>query len=248
MSQPMLVVENLTKAFGGLTAMNDVSFTARRGEFVGIIGPNGAGKTTLMNLVTGYLRPDAGSMRLEGQSLEGLPPFRICRLGIGRTFQIVRPFPEMSVEDNVITGALFSTKPSVALRDARSAAREPLELTGLYSKRHVLAGSLTLGEKKKLELARALATRPKLLLLDEVMGGVSRADVQDLMEVLRRIHASGMTIVMIEHLVEVILALAERVVVLNFGKKLVDGAPQYVVEHPDVVESYLGRPLEVEAS
>jgi branched-chain amino acid transport system ATP-binding protein len=248
MSQPMLVVDGLTKSFGGLTAIDDVSFTVARGEFVGIIGPNGAGKTTLMNLITGHLRPDTGSMQLEGQSLGGLSPFRMCRLGIGRTFQIVRPFPEMSVEDNVITGALFSTKPSVGLKDARAAAREPLELTGLYAKRHVLAGSLTLGEKKKLELARALATKPKLLLLDEVMGGVSRADVHDLMEVLRRIHASGMTIVMIEHLVEVILALAERVVVLNFGKKLVDGAPQYVVEHPDVVESYLGRPLEVEAS
>ena len=248
MSQPMLAVESLTKSFGGLTAINGVSFTAERGQFVGVIGPNGAGKTTLMNLVTGYLRPDAGTMRLEGQSLAGLSPFRICRLGVGRTFQIVRPFPEMSVEDNVITGALFATKPNVALKDARAAAREPLELTGLYAKRHVLAGSLTLGEKKKLELARALATKPKLLLLDEVMGGVSRADVQDLMQVLRRIHASGMTIVMIEHLVEVILALAQRVVVLNFGKKLVDGAPQYVVEHPDVVESYLGRPVEVHAS
>ena len=244
----MLEIRNLTKTFGGLTAVGDLSFSVGQGEFVGIIGPNGAGKTTLMNLVTGYMRPSAGDVLFEGRSIVGLPPYEISHRGIGRTFQVVRPFAEMSVEDNVMTGALFSGDRTNSLAAARKAAALPMELTGLAHKRGLQAGALTLGEKKKLELARALATKPRLLLLDEVMGGVTRGDVEDLMVVLRRIQDSGVTIVMIEHLVEVIMALSERVVVLNFGQKLFEGAPKDVVEHPAVIESYLGRPLEVDAA
>ncbi|KPH73555.1 ABC transporter ATP-binding protein [Bosea vaviloviae] len=244
----MLEISGLSKIFGGLTAVGDFSMTVGKGEFVGVIGPNGAGKTTLMNLITGYLPPSSGDIRFEGTSLVGLAPYQISHRGIGRTFQVVRPFSEMSVEDNVMTGALFSGQRAATLAKAREAAELPMELTGLTAKRHVMAGALTLGEKKKLELARALATSPRLLLLDEVMGGVNRGEVDELMLVLQRIHAAGVTIVMIEHLVEVIIALSMRVVVLNFGRKLYEGSPDEVVEHPDVIESYLGRPLDVEAA
>ena len=244
----MLEVRNLCKSFGGLKAVSEVDLTVGQGEFVGVIGPNGAGKTTLMNLVTGYMRPTSGDVLFEGRSIVGLPPYRISHRGVGRTFQVVRPFAEMSVEDNVMTGALFSGARTNSLKVARQAAQLPMELTGLSAKRHLPAGALTLGEKKKLELARALATSPRLLLLDEVMGGVTRGEVGDLMEVLRRIHAAGVTIVMIEHLVEVIMELSQRVVVLNFGQKLFEGAPAEVVEHPAVIESYLGKPLEADAA
>ena len=175
-----------------------------------------------------------------------LPPYKICRLGVGRTFQIVRPFPEMTVEDNVMTGALFSSNERISVAEGRKRAEMPLKLTGLWDQRDVLAGALTIGQKKKLELTRALAVQPKLLLLDEVMGGVAKRDIEELIAVLRRIHASGVTIVMIEHVIEAILELAQHVVVLNFGKKLFEGRPRDVIEHPDVIESYLGRPLDVD--
>lgn len=240
----MLEIRNLSKRFGGLQAVSDLSLTLRDNQLLGIIGPNGAGKTTLLNLVTGYLRPSGGSVLLDGEPVTGLPPFRICRLGIARTFQVVRPFNEMSVADNVMTGVLFCGRHDGGMRAARAACEEPLALVGLADKRNVPAGALTLGEKKKLELARALATAPKVLLLDEVMAGLPHHEVEDLMEALERIHANGTAILMIEHLVHVILRLAEHVVVLNFGQKLFEGAPAQVLEHPDVVESYLGRRLE----
>jgi branched-chain amino acid transport system ATP-binding protein len=244
----MLEICNLSKSFGGLRAVDELSFGVAQGDFVGVIGPNGAGKTTLMDLVTGYLRPTSGDVLFAGRSLAGLAPYKISHRGIARTFQVVRPFSEMSVEDNVMTGALFSGSRTNSLAKARKAAETPIELTGLVRQRHMPAGALTLGEKKKLELARALATQPRLLLLDEVMGGVNRGEVDDLMAVLRRIHQAGVTIVMIEHLVEVIMALSQRVVVLNFGRKLFEGTPAEVMVHPEVIESYLGRPLEVNAA
>jgi branched-chain amino acid transport system ATP-binding protein len=238
-SQVLLEIDRLSKNFGGLRAISDLSFNVRTGEFVGIIGPNGAGKSTLLNLITGFHRPTSGTVRFEGQEIQGRPPYEVCRLGIARTFQVVRPFAEMSVEDNVMTGALFSAR-GVTLRAARTRARIPLELTGLWTKRHFLGGELPIGEKKKLELARSLAVGAKLLLLDEVMGGLTKPEIEDMIGVLRRIHASGTTIVMIEHIVEVIVALSQRVVVLNFGEKLFEGTPAEVVEHPAVIESYLG--------
>jgi branched-chain amino acid transport system ATP-binding protein len=240
----MLEVRNLSKQFGGLRAIWNLSFTVGKGDFLGVIGPNGAGKTTLLNLITGYLRPSSGSVLFEGNPVHGLAPFRVCRLGIARTFQVVRPFGEMSVEDNVLAASLFSASRNIGVAEGRARARKPLELTGLWPIRDQLAGTLTIGAKKKLELARALAVNPRLLLLDEVMGGLSAPEVVDIVEVLERIHAAGATIVMIEHVVEVILRLTSRVVVLNFGEKLFEGTPEEVVEHPAVIESYLGRPLE----
>ena len=240
----MLEIKGVTKRFGGLRAIDDVTLTVGTGEFHGIIGPNGAGKTTMLNLVTGYLRPTNGSILLDGVAIHGHRPHRICHAGVARTFQVVRPFAEMTVLDNVVTGALFSQPSRPAMADVQRRTRHALEVTRLWPRRGVMAGSLTLGEKKRLELARALATEPRLLLLDEVMGGLASQDVDDMVDVVRDVHRTGTTVVMIEHLVEVILTLAERVTVLNFGRKLFEGGAREALEHGDVVEAYLGRKLD----
>jgi branched-chain amino acid transport system ATP-binding protein len=240
----MLELQNVTKQFGGLKAINNLSFSVEKNDFLGVIGPNGAGKTTLLNLITGYALPTVGDVNFEGRPLTGLQPFDICRLGVARTFQVVRPFAEMSVEDNVLAAALFSAGQRISVEEGRFHARDPLKLAGLWPIRNKLAGALTIGGKKKLELARALATKPRLLLLDEVMGGLSAPEMADIIEVLERIHSAGTTILMIEHVMEAILKLTNRVVVLNFGEKLFEGTPNEVIEHPQVIESYLGRPIE----
>jgi branched-chain amino acid transport system ATP-binding protein len=240
----VLRIANVGKSFGGLRAIADVSFDVPRGQFFGIIGANGAGKTTLLNLITGYMPPSSGMIEFEGEPIHGLPPYRIAHRGIGRTFQITQPFAEMSVLDNVMTGALFSRRGARrSLKEARAMCDEPLHLVGLTAQADMPAGALTLGGKKKLELARVLATEPKLLLLDEVMGGLTRGEIEDLMVVLQRIHAAGTTVVMIEHLVHVILDLCDHVFVLNFGRQLFRGTPQEVVSNPEVIEAYLGKPL-----
>lgn len=244
----MLRISNVTKTFGGLKAIDNISLEVQAGEHFGIIGANGAGKTTLLNLITGYEPVTSGTIEFEGRAIQGLPPYRIAHLGIGRTFQITQPFAEMSVLDNVMTGALFSRNGAKrSLSQARAMCDEPLKLVGHTAQADVLAGALTLGSKKKLELARVLATEPRLLLLDEVMGGLTRAEIDDLMIVLRRIKAAGTTIVMIEHLVHVILDLSDRVFVMDFGRKLFSGDPEEVIQRPEVIEAYLGKPLEKRA-
>jgi branched-chain amino acid transport system ATP-binding protein len=244
MPDAMLEVNGLSKNFGGLAAVSDLSLTIRRGEIFGVIGPNGAGKTTLLNLITGYLAASKGSILFEGRELRGLSPSKICHRGIARTFQVVRPFVEMSVIDNVMTGALFAPTRRISMAEARIRAGSALDLVGLLDKRDMLAGELTIGEKKKLELARALATKPRLLFLDEVMAGLAGGEVEVLMDVVERVADSGTTILMIEHLVGVILALTDRVLVLDFGRELFQGAPEDVVAHPEVINSYLGKPLD----
>ena len=240
----MLELRKVSKRFGGLLAISELSQTVQRNEFLGIIGPNGAGKTTLLNLITGYMRPTSGMIRFEGRDINGVAPYKVCRLGIGRTFQVVRPFPEMTVLDNVATGALFASTEGRSVAEGRKLAQRPLELTGLWEMRDIPASALTIGNKKRLELARALATGPKLLLLDEVMAGLARGEVDELIVTLRRVHEDGITICMIEHLVHVILQLSQRVMVLNFGQKIADGLPSEVIKMPAVVESYLGQPLD----
>ena len=241
----MLRISGLSKSFGGLKAIDGLSFDVADGQFFGIIGANGAGKTTLLNLITGYLAPTSGTIEFEGQAIQRLPPYRVAHRGIGRTFQITQPFAEMSVLDNVMTGALFSRNGARrSLRAARALCDEPLRLVGLTAQANLPAGELTLGGKKKLELARVLAAEPRLLLLDEVMGGLAPAEIEDVMSALRRIHAAGTTVVMIEHLVHVILDMCDHVFVLNFGQELFRGTPEDVVAHPEVIEAYLGKPLE----
>ena len=244
MSAPLLSVSGLRRRFGGVPAIDDLSFTLDEGTFCGIIGPNGAGKTTLMNLLSGYLRPDAGAIVFAGESMVGLRPYHACRRGIARTFQIVRPFAEMTVLENVIAGALFSRRGGGNERQARGFCLEILDLVGLTPRRDRLAGTLTLGEKKRLEMARSLASRPRLLLLDEVLGGLSDGEITQLLGVLRQVHAAGTTILMIEHVVRALVQLVDRLIVLNFGRLLRDGPPREVLADPVVIGSYLGRPLE----
>ncbi len=234
----LLQVEKLEKHFGGLCAVAELSFELKEGEILGLIGPNGAGKTTVFNCLTGFLPIDQGQVRFRGRSIMGLKPHQICRLGMTRTFQIVRPFLNVSVLDNVMVGAMLRES---SLAAARRLAQSTLELAGLERLSREKAGSLPLALRKRLELARALATRPELLLLDEVMGGLNPRDVDEMVRLLKEIHARGVSILLIEHVMRGLMALAQRVVVINYGRKISEGAPQEVVRDPQVVEAYLGR-------
>jgi len=235
----MLSVEAVVKNFRGLRAVDGVSFTAEKGEIVALIGPNGAGKTTVFNMIAGVFQPNDGLILLEGRSLVGLRPDQVCRAGIGRTFQLVKPFGNLSVEENVVVGAL---RWAADIPQARRLAREVLDMLGLADKRHMLAHGLTLPDRKCLEVARALATRPKLLLLDEVMAGLRPAEIDRMVAIFQRLNRqTGLTIVLIEHVMRAVMALSHRVVVINSGKPVCDGPPAEVVRDPRVLECYLGE-------
>jgi len=235
----LLEVRSIGKSFRGLRAVHDVSFDVVDGAIAAMIGPNGAGKTTCFNLIAGVFAPDAGEVSLGGRRITGLRPHEICRAGIGRTFQVVKPFPQMTVLDNVVVGALNA---SARVGDAEREARRVLELLHLDGKSRTLAASLTLPERKRLEVARAMATRPRLLLLDEVMAGLRPTEVDEMVGVFRRINReTGLTILLIEHVMRAVMALAANVVVLHHGEKICQGTPAEVVRDPAVLECYLGE-------
>jgi len=235
----MLRVDSVTKYFRGLTAVRQVSFEVPTGSIVALIGPNGAGKTTTFNVINGIMRPEEGRVELDGHDITGLRPDQVCHAGVGRTFQIAKPLAGLSVLDNVVVGGLRITN---KVAEARIAAAEILDLLDLADKRDTAAGSLTLPERKRLEVARALATGPKLLLLDEVMAGLRPNETDALVETFRQLNRNlGLTILLIEHVMRAVMALSEHVVVLNHGVLISSGTPEEVVRNPEVLECYLGE-------
>ncbi len=237
----LLEVQEVSKRFGGLQALNRVSLHLREGEILGLIGPNGAGKTTLFNVINGVYRPEEGRVIFGGRDITGRPPYEIARQGIARAHQIVRPLNELTVLENVMVGACFGRE-NRPLREARQIALAVLEQVGLADKRDVEAAKLNVAEKKRLELARALAARPRLLLLDEVLAGLNPTEVAAMLGVIRAIRESGITILMIEHLMHAIMNVSDRIVVLDYGEVIAEGTPQEIAHHPRVIEAYLGDP------
>jgi branched-chain amino acid transport system ATP-binding protein len=234
----LLSVDSVVKRFRGLTAVDGVSFEVQQGEIFAVIGPNGAGKTTLFNIIAGVFVPDQGTIRLAGEQIDGRRPDEVCQLGVARTFQIVRPFPALTVEENVIVGALLRVTDVTA---AKGAAHDVLRRLDLFDKRHQQASALTLPDRKRLEVARALATQPQLLLLDETMAGLRPTETDRMVAILRELNReTGLTILLIEHVMRAVMALASRILVLHHGAAIAEGVPGDVVRHPAVLSSYLG--------
>jgi branched-chain amino acid transport system ATP-binding protein len=234
----LLEIAGLKKSFGSIIVADFLDLSIARGEAVGIIGPNGAGKTTLFNLIAGSLSPDGGAMRFDGRDLSGLPPQGRCRAGLGRTHQIPRPFEKLTVFENLLVGAVHGGGKTE--RDVTQSCGEILDRLGLLGRANTLAGSLTLLERKRLEMARALATAPRLLLLDEIAGGLTEGECTELVATISEISASGVAILWIEHVVHALLAVIERLVVLNFGRKIAEGVPKEVMQRSDVHQIYMG--------
>jgi branched-chain amino acid transport system ATP-binding protein len=234
----LLQIQHVSKRFGGLAALTDVSYSVRKGEILGLIGPNGAGKTTLFNVVNGFYPPSKGEVLFKEERISHLKPHQICRLGIGRTFQVVRPLQRMTVLDNVIASAFLRAKDKAG---AEGMALETLRFTGLYEDRSLVSKGLPLGKRKKLEIARALATQPQVLLLDESFAGLNPFEQNELIDIIRKVKARGITIMIIEHHMKVIMSLSDRVVVLNYGEKIAEGTPKEIGHNPLVIEAYLGE-------
>jgi branched-chain amino acid transport system ATP-binding protein len=232
-----LVIRGLSKRFGGLRAVQDVSFTVQENETVALIGPNGAGKTTSFHLITGFHRPDSGSVTAFGREIVGLKPHDICAHGLARTFQVAKPFGAMTVLDNVMTGAFLRDRKSEV---AREKAREAIEFVGLTAREQTAARDLTTIDQRRLEMARALATQPRILLLDEVMAGLNPSEIDQAVALVGKLSQRGLTIVIVEHVMRAIMAVASHIVVLDHGQKIAEGTPKEIVENPEVVRAYLG--------
>jgi branched-chain amino acid transport system ATP-binding protein len=234
----MLEVRELSKAFGGLKAVDTASLDVRQGEIVGLIGPNGAGKTTLFAAIAGFHQPDSGRITFAGRDITGLPPHQICAAGMVRTFQITQPFARISVRENIMVGAYFRTADRHEATQLAEAVAAQVGMTGQLDRQ---GSDLTVAGRKRLELARALATKPRLLLLDEVMAGLNPTEISEIVEVIREVRTAGVTILLIEHVMQAVTSLAERVYVLNQGRMIAEGTPAAIAENPEVVEAYLGH-------
>jgi branched-chain amino acid transport system ATP-binding protein len=236
-----LKVEGLCKSFGGLKAISNLDFEVAEGEIVGLIGPNGSGKTTTLNLITGFVTPDEGTVIFQGENVTGIPRYRVCQKGIARTFQLIKPFLDFTVLQNVMVGRSYGQHPSKNLGTAKDESMQILEKLGLSGKAQILVKDLRLMERKRLELARALATQPQLLLLDEFMAGLNLAEADETCKLIQDIRDSKITIIMVEHIVKAVTSISDRMLVLNMGKKIAEGSPNEIVHNPNVIEVYLGK-------
>jgi branched-chain amino acid transport system ATP-binding protein len=237
---PLLTVERLNKHFGGLKAVNNLDFQINEGEIIGIIGPNGSGKTTFLNLITGFLKPNSGSINFRGEEISKLPRYKVSHKGIARTFQLCKPFLDFTAIQNVMVGRVYGQQPCENLRLAVKESLEILDQVSLGGKAEILVKDLTVMERKRLELARALATKPYLLLLDELMAGLNLVEADEVCKLISRIRDSHVTIVLVEHIVKAVTCVSDRVMVLNMGEKIAEGAPDEIVHNPKVIEVYLG--------
>jgi len=236
--KPLLSAKNLTKSFGGLVAVNDVSFDIQPGETMGIIGPNGAGKSTLFSVLSGFLRPDKGQILFNGQSIVGVAPHRICKLGLARTFQIMQNFPSISTLENVMIGAFLRHQ---SISSVRKKAEETLDRVGLAEKCNILARDLTMLDQKRLEIAKVLATDPQLILADETMAGLTPVEINDAVNLIRRLRQENVTFILIEHVMEVIMSLSDNIMVIHHGNKIAEGSPIHVCKDKQVIDAYLGE-------
>ena len=237
----ILEVEHVSMDFGGLQALAGVSFALDEGRILGLIGPNGSGKTTLFNVITGFLQPSSGRVNFEGEDITGNAPHKVCKAGIARTFQLNRPFSTMTVMENVMVGLLHGKEPVSSMKDAKEEAESILEITGLTDKKLMESGTLGIVDRKRVEVARALGSNPKLLLLDEMMAGLNLREIEDAMNLVQKIRDMGITVIVVEHVMKAVLGISDKVIVLNVGKVIFEGTCGEVIDCPEVIEAYLGE-------